>query len=340
MEQYRGMPKLSPLATELLEHPFSVQQATRAGVKSGRLRSRDLLRPFYGVRATDAALLPTEHPVVDACRAFAPRLRPGEFFSHDTAARLWSAPLRDAFGPNERLHVSIPRPAGESRVRGIAGHKVLDPRVHIFTRFGLPVSDPESTFIACARSLANEDLVVLGDHLIFVPNIQDARGDRPYSSAGRLFQRVHDYEGPGKRAAGEALELVRQGAASRTETLLRLLIRDADLPEPVLNRPIVDASGVFLGFADMSYPEWRVIVEYDGDQHRTDTEQYEKDIVRRAAFAAAGWRAEYVRWRGLTVGRAETVASIEAALRSRGWSRQLSSHRQLRPAGRMSQIAR
>jgi hypothetical protein len=72
--------------------------------------------------------------------------------------------------------------------------------------------------------------------------------------------------GPGD-SAGDAL--LRPGAESRPETLLRLLLGRAGLPEPEVNVDIRDDSGRFLGRADLVYPPWRTIVEYDGDQHRT-----------------------------------------------------------------------
>ncbi|MCU1405843.1 MAG: hypothetical protein JWQ43_2146, partial [Glaciihabitans sp.] len=55
------------------------------------------------------------------------------------------------------------------------------------------------------------------------------------------------------------------------------------------------AEGLWLGRADLVYPRWRTIVEYDGDQHRADTRQYEKDITRMETFADQGWNVVRVR---------------------------------------------
>jgi very-short-patch-repair endonuclease len=41
---------------------------------------------------------------------------------------------------------------------------------------------------------------------------------------------------------------------------------------------------------DLAYPEWRVVLEYEGDGHRTDPQQWRRDISRREAFEDAGWR--------------------------------------------------
>ena len=39
----------------------------------------------------------------------------------------------------------------------------------------------------------------------------------------------------------------------------------------------------------MAWPEHRVAVEYQGDQHRTDLVQWRRDQERWALLAAAGW---------------------------------------------------
>lgn len=41
---------------------------------------------------------------------------------------------------------------------------------------------------------------------------------------------------------------------------------------------------------DLAYPDRRVGVEHEGDQHRTDAVQWQRDIERYERLAAAGWR--------------------------------------------------
>ena len=61
------------------------------------------------------------------------------------------------------------------------------------------------------------------------------------------------------------------------------------LPEPEVNVPIVDASGKRIAIGDLVYPSSKVLVEYDGEQHRTDDRQYARDVVRLNRIAAEGW---------------------------------------------------
>lgn len=100
------------------------------------------------------------------------------------------------------------------------------------------------------------------------------------------------------------------------ETLLRLLLVRAGLPEPELNQELFDARGRWIGRFDMVHREARVIVEYDGDQHRKDTRQYELDISRIDRAIAAKWTVVRVRARGVFVDRAETIRRVREALDS------------------------
>lgn len=100
----------------------------------------------------------------------------------------------------------------------------------------------------------------------------------------------------------QALELVRSSVWSPKETELRLAIVRAGLPEPPgLNSPIVDAEGSVLGHGDLVWPAERLVVEYEGDQHRADRWQWRSDIAKYERYADAGWRVVRV-----------TAADIEA----------------------------
>lgn len=96
------------------------------------------------------------------------------------------------------------------------------------------------------------------------------------------------------------------------------MIADAGLPEPELNPEVCGPDGEWLGRGDMVYFRWKVLVEYDGDQHRTNTGQYEKDMARRERFRRAKWDGVYIRKRGLQH-REETVERVRTSLLRAGW---------------------
>ena len=281
------------------------------------MRGADLERPFHGVRS----LTESEISVIGTCRAFEPLLRPGLFFSHLTAARLWGCPLPQSIARGAAIHVTATAPTRAPEGRGVIGHQSRPELAATNRRYDLPVADAALTFCQLASVLPLDDLVAVGDHLVLDPAVLDPHDIRPHVTLGELQTRVRCFTGRGARAAASAIGLVRQGAESRPETLLRLLLGRAGLPEPEVNPELTDATGRWLGRADLVYREWRVIVEYDGDQHRTDSRQYEKDIARFEKFVDAGWNVVKVRKTGLFTQPRGTVARVERALTQRGWRR-------------------
>ena len=212
------------------------------------------------------------------------------------------------------MHVSSPDP---SRVRtsGVIGHR--SHRGDVVHRHGLPVSDPASTFRELAPLLSIPALVAAGDHLVLEPRILDPADVRPYITLEELTARLGEPGGRGIRRAREALKLVRVGAESARETRLRLLALDAGLPEPLLQFELCDRRGRWIGVFDIAWPEARLIAEYDGDQHRTSTSQYERDIERFDRAADAGWHVIRVRMAGLGSNAGATRRRLAEAYRSR-----------------------
>lgn len=174
-------------------------------------------------------------------------------------------------------------------------------------------------FVELASLLNVEDLVAVGDYLVLDPRVLDPLDLRPYATIAQLAAAVEREPVRGVQAARRALRLVRGGVESPKETELRLLLLGAGLPEPTCGFQLRDASGREIGWFDLAWPKWRVIVEYDGDQHRRSTRQYDRDISRFDAAADVDWRVVRVRSAGLGVRRHETVARVERALRRGGW---------------------
>ena len=316
-----GVSARIPIPPSLARRPFAVSTAAAEGIREGRLRGSDLERPFYGVRRVRSDA-PTGESIgarerrllLERCLAYLPRLAHGHHFSHITAARLWGCPLPTRFDENEPLDVS--RPGRAPRCEGIIGHSSAAPV--ITARHGLPVSDAASTWLALASALSRDDLVAIGDHLILEPRLLEPGDPRPYVTLEALGERAAEFHGRGARAAASALALLRQGAESRPETLLRLFLVRAGFGEPELQAEIRDAAGRWLGYADMYWPERRVVVEYDGEHHRTSSSQYDRDESRIEALIRAGYTVVRVRG-GQLFGQPQiVVARVAQALRDRG----------------------
>jgi hypothetical protein len=69
------------------------------------------------------------------------------------------------------------------------------------------------------------------------------------------------------------LELVDGGAESPQESRLRLMLVRGGLPMPQTQIVFSDDLGNARIRVDMGWPEWKVGVEYDGEQHWTDARQ-------------------------------------------------------------------
>ncbi len=309
-----------PLPIGLGPNPFTVAEARAVGLGQGRLRGRDLQRPFRGVRVPRGS-----DELVEGCLPLPIRaaslliaLPDGAFLSHLTAAELWPLPL-PRWREGEAIHVSLRSPARAPRRPGVVGHHVHDPRTTAVVRAGLPMVDPATLFCQLAPILRLDDLVAVGDALVLEPVYQDWNDDRPWVPLEHLSERVDLFRGRGKVSARTAARLIRPGAESRPETLLRLAIVRAGLPEPEVNVNIHDAEGRFLGRADLVYRRWRVIVEYDGDQHRTDTRQFDRDVLRLEGFATAGWTVVRVSGRSFFGERQACLSRIRRALSGAGW---------------------
>jgi very-short-patch-repair endonuclease len=92
----------------------------------------------------------------------------------------------------------------------------------------------------------------------------------------------------GVRCCRQAIDLMDAGAQSPKETWLRLLLIDAKYPRPQTQIPLYEY-GAPVAYLDMGWPQIRVSVEYDGDQHRTDRATYVKDMRRAELIDRLGW---------------------------------------------------
>ena len=101
------------------------------------------------------------------------------------------------------------------------------------------------------------------------------------------------------------------------ETLLRMLIVLAGLPEPEINVRIRARDGEVVRRYDLSWPSARVIVEYDGRPHIEREDQWEADLDRREAIDDDGWRILVVTAKGIYHDPARTVLRVWRLLRRR-----------------------
>jgi hypothetical protein len=268
---------LTDLPEELRARPFTLSEARRLRVSQTRLEARDLLRPTWGVRAHHGAR------TVEELAETVSLAVTGDFaFSHLTAARLWRLPLPEPWHPGEPLHVM--RAGTPLRRAGVVGHRGLGTRSHEVLR-GIPVTAAVDTWVDLASipGFGVEDLVIAGDAFATRDPALLERLVGASTATGRRGRR-------GRRGLREAGRLLRSGSGSPMESRARLHFSRAGLPEPELNAEVFAEDGNFVARADFLWRDARVIVEYEGDHHRTDRRQWQSDIQRTRLLESLGWR--------------------------------------------------
>lgn len=127
--------------------------------------------------------------------------------------------------------------------------------LEVTTARGLPATTIDLTFRDLRRRLPPVELLVLADQAL------------------RLrLGRFDDFAEP---------------AESPMETRLRWWLLHAGLPKPEVQKELRDSDGRFLGRADLYYPAARLVIEYDGDNHR---DRLIQDDRRQNLLVTAGFR--------------------------------------------------
>jgi len=293
---------------------FTVRGGTAFGLARGRMRGHDLERPFYGVRVREGAFAdgdvddgsdgdPSPYAMqrrarVRRAREFQPRMRGQHFFSHETAASLWGAPLPleragedDHIAGHEelRLHVGTIGTEALQRTSGVTRHRVQAHLAQTCRIGGMDIATPTSTWAMLGSHLATSDLVVLGDFLcrVWRPGFGRPPTDQePLTTRARLQEALRDGRRVGAARLREALTLIREDSWSPRESLVRYHLVTSGLPEPELNVDVYDDDDRFLGCVDMAYRAQKVAVEYHGYLHSAT---WAEDVERVARLRAAGW---------------------------------------------------
>lgn len=239
--------------------------------------------------------------------------------SHASAFLLWQFP---GFlpGSNESLlHISRPDTVAIMRRPGMRGHRGQFFDDEIVSHQGLLVTSRTRTWLDCSRKMSIEELTVVADHLIRCPRPDFEVRSGPYATLRDLAEMLDRHKGtPGIRKARLALDLARVGSDSRQETRLRLALEFAGLPEPLLNQPTELGHGV-VRQPDLSYPEQKVAVEYDGEGH-SEAAQIVRDIEREEDFGSAGWILLRISKRHMEQDAKPAVAKVRRTMLARGWA--------------------
>ncbi len=277
--------------------PFTRAEAREAGVTDRCLSGAEFRKVFTGVYVAhsipDTLVVRTK-----AALKVAPS---GAVVSHHTAARLWGGAVPDS--PN--IHLAFARDVGTT-VAGIKIHRFSQPMA-VHRRHGLPVTTPEQTVLHLARPLDLVELVACADQLV------RRRVTTPFD----VSEFARRYGGQGSQLAERVGFLARPRVDSAAETRVRLLMVLAGLPEPVVDHHITRPDGTVEYRLDLSFPEVRLAIEYDGRWHDT-AEQRALDEARRADLGSRGWTFVVLHAEDLYETPDQSVQRLCAELGTRG----------------------
>lgn len=303
------------LPADLLGRPFTIAEASRAGVTYKRLRHGSLKAMGRGIRAEGPT---AELPLGTRVRPFI-EVNERCAASHLTAAELLDLPRRFQKEATHMFHMIRPEGSAHLNRPHVIVHRMKLYEDEITTLDGIRLTTPERTWLDLAETLTVDELVVAGDSCVRVPRLEFEGRDQPLCTLADLQRMIDRHKGKrGLRKAKAAIRLIRMGSDSPQESLLRLAMVRAGLPEPELNVPIEADDGGRRLQPDLSYRKYRIGIEYDGENHGTEG-QVARDISRSERYDALGWTEIRISKRHMVNGSKAAVAKVRTALVQSGW---------------------
>ena len=255
-------------------------------------------------------------------------------FAAATSLAIQRIPTRR--NPDNTMHLldaaSLP---GQPRARGTG---IQERRWHIGSMAsviqhtnGLHMLDPIHSWAQLATARSLEELIVIGDAVAtslaggntplsneLAQRLRSAQthlqADRPQHQIPAqetvietIRQFVHRPERyHGKQACIRAAQYIACGSMSMQETRVRLALIQHGLPTPECNH-VIDHLTYRSGkpfTLDLAWPAAKVVIEYDGDHHRTDRTQWRNDHEKRNRLQQHGWHIFTI--------DADTIGTIDA----------------------------
>lgn len=280
---------------------FLVSDALAHDITRRRLRASDLDGSLWGLRST-AALT----DVGQRCRLLRLRMPAEAVVCHVTAALLHGIPVPLARQRDPVIHVGIAGPARAPHAVGLRGHRLSIRADEVEDVAGIRRTTAIRTWCDLAETLDVLALVAAGDHLLYWRNPRATRSQLQDALESRVSRR-------GIRALRRALELLNDRAESPPESILRALLVMAGFEEPLVNHAVTDRFGEFVARTDLILAKEGIILEYQGDYHRTTPGQWRSDMTRRSRLEAQGRRVLELNADDLR-NPAELVARIRALI--------------------------
>jgi very-short-patch-repair endonuclease len=106
------------------------------------------------------------------------------------------------------------------------------------------------------------------------------------------------------------------------ETILRWLLIQSGLPHPLVQTKLRDSAGRTIARADLYYPESRLVLEYDGGNHR---DRMVDDNRRQNLLINAGYQVLRFTFADINSRADVVIAQVQAALKGTSGARRVKS---------------
>lgn len=233
-----------------------------------------------------------------------------------TAALAADLPVdRDALGA-----VQLVRPLGSDsralRRRITARDRLPAAVIHVIDM------DREDLVVHRGMPSVSRDLAAWSTALTSHPDWAVATMDAAAWQSPTSLDRMRDYGERWQRLAGagtarRALEQVRTGSQSPLESISRVKLIRAGLPEPVLQAPLHDRRGL-IGYADMLFEELGIVGEADGHAKYETRDDLLREKVREDRIRALGLGVVRWGWSDASASMRDVAARIRHASRMTG----------------------
>jgi hypothetical protein len=201
--------------------------------------------------------------------------------SHGSAGEVWEMPGRSIAA----IEITCRR-WKRTRQAGLVVHESrmlteLDGTV----RNGIPVTTASRTIFDLAGTVGRRTLDLAIENALRrqlttldeLADVLDRLGRRGRSGTTALRGALD------RRAADDAF------TESEAEQLIRRLLTEHGLPEPVPQHEVRDRGGRLVARVDLAYPELKIAIEYDSYEHHVGRDALVRDSARRNAVVALGW---------------------------------------------------
>jgi very-short-patch-repair endonuclease len=264
-----AMPTTSAPRVPLLRGPFMVADARRTGMSWDDLQTKIWTRMSRGQYAWTG--LPQDARL--RLRAVAQRMPGAYAFSGLTGA--WLLGLDVSW--SEPIEVTVGRDVPVRARAGVRLRRAALPESDVIMRRGFRTTSGMRTVCDLGSRADLVESVVALDTALRAGVVEQS------DLARHLLMHVG---AKGIKRLRRAVRHVDPRSESPMETRLRMELIRGRLPCPCVQAELCDAAGRLIGRADLYYPDRRLVIEYDGDNHRS---RLAADLQRQNALVNAGY---------------------------------------------------